>query len=76
MKNKLTESFLSIDNFGSSVNFLVKGSTTYKTAIGAMITIIISLIFTVFGITKFLLLYGIQETKHTTLLKERIISGE
>ena len=76
MKNKLTDRFLSIDGFGSSVNFLVKGNTTYKTAIGALITIVIFLIFTVFGVTKFLLLYGIQETKHTTLLKERIIPGD
>ena len=73
MKKKLKNSFLGMDEFGSSVNFLVEGNKQFKTATGAVITIAISLIFMTFGVTKFLLLYGIQDTKHISLLKENII---
>ena len=73
MSSKITKSCLSVDEFGSSVNLLVRGDSRFKTPVGALSSIIIFIIFALFGFTKFLILYGRDDTKHTSLLEKNVI---
>ena len=73
MNHKIKNSFLNIDEFGSSVNLLVRGGKVYKTPIGSCISIFVALIFLLFGVTKFNILFSTADTKHTTLLESNIV---
>ena len=49
------DKFKQIDSFGESVNFIVKkGDTSYKTAPGAFISLLIYGLILIYGGTKFL----------------------
>ena len=70
---KVTDTFKSIDSFGSGVGFSVKGEGTFKTGLGAVITIIIYVIVLYFGADKYGVLTSKGDTTHQEILFENVV---
>ena len=70
---KVINTFKSVDSFGSGVGFSVKGDGSFKTGLGAVITLIIYVIVGIYGFQKINVLKGRTGTAHTELLRENII---
>ena len=61
----------SIDNFGDSINFSVRGGlTSYKTWPGAICSIVIYSIIIIYGSTKFMTMARRQDTKQMSTVQE------
>lgn len=69
----LEKSFRSQDLFGQHVHFTYKGKQTYKTNIGALVSIIVKTILVTYIVYEF---YVIFSRKHPAVSVKRIIDGE